>query len=110
MKSFIVRAAILALLAGGGVAAQGQSDRTDLHVVPVDQLKAMYLRCERSAGAGLMDVGDATQCSAVGDELLGRGFGGDFSRLLQWWRDARTGISACTDPRTTPGPEQCDQG
>lgn len=110
MKSFAARAAILALLAGGTLAAQAQSDRTDLHVVPVDQLKAMYLRCERSAASGLMDLGDAAQCSTVEAELLGRGFDGDFSRLLQWWREARRGASACTDPRATPGPEQCDQG
>lgn len=110
MKSFVARTAVLAMLAGAGLAAQAQSDRTDLHVVPVDQLKAMYLRCERSAASGLVDVGDAAQCSAVEEELLGRGFGGDFSRLLQWWREARYGASTCTDPRATPGPEQCDQG
>jgi hypothetical protein len=110
MKSFIVRAAFLALLASGGVAAQTQSERTDLHVVPVDQLEAMYLRCERSAASGLVDVADAAQCSLVGRELLGRAFDGDFSRLLQWWRQARTGATPCADPRATPGPEQCDQG
>jgi hypothetical protein len=106
----IIRIAALALLAGASLASQAQPDRSSLRLVPVDQLKAMYLRCERTAGWGLLEPGDAAECSMVGEELLGRAFDGDFSRLLQWWREARYGPSACTDPRATPGPEQCDQG
>lgn len=109
MKSFVARAAILALLAGAGLAAQAQSDSSSLQLVPVDQLKAMYLRCERSAASGLMDVSDAARCSMLGEQLLDRGFGGNYPRLVQWWRQARGG-NACNDPRATPGPEQCDQG
>jgi hypothetical protein len=106
----IIRIAALALLAGAGLAAQAQPDRSSLRLVPVDQLKAMYLRCERTASYGVLDGGDAANCSMVSEELLGRAFDGDFSRLLQWWRQERASTTACSDPRATPGPEQCDQG
>jgi hypothetical protein len=105
-----MRAIVLALLAGAAMAAHAQPDRSALHLVPVDQLKAMYLGCERTASYGVLDGGDAANCSLVSEELLSRAFGGDFSRLLQWWREERASANTCADPRATPGPEQCDQG
>jgi hypothetical protein len=105
-----IRIAALALLAGAALAAQAQPDRSHLHPLPVEQLKTMYLQCERQARSSALDAGDAADCSMVSEELLARGFGGDFSRLLQWWRGQRAATAACTDPRATPGPEECDQG
>jgi hypothetical protein len=105
-----MRIAIAALLAVAGLAAQAQPDRSDLHPVPVDQLKNMYLQCERQASSSALDAGDAADCSMVSEELLARAFDGDFSRLLQWWRTERAAASVCNDPGATPGPEACDQG
>ena len=57
--------------------------------LPVEQLKQTYLACERQTQARLIPFGDAAECSIVADELLARGFGGDFNRLLAWWRTQR---------------------
>ena len=55
----------------------------------VRSLKATYLRCERAATERLLGVGDAANCSAIYEELLKVGFGGDFKRLLAWWHAER---------------------
>lgn len=105
-----MRTAVLALAAGAALAAQAQPDRSHLAPVPVDQLKAMYLQCERTASGSLLDAGEAAECSMVGEELLARCIGGDYSRLLQWWRAERASAARCTDPGAAPAPEECDQG
>lgn len=106
------RCAVLAVFATAALAAnaQTQPDPQELRTVPVDQLKVMYLQCERQAAGAVLDPADAAQCSMVNEELLARGFDGSFSRLLAWWREERVNLGVCTDPRVTPGPEQCDQG
>lgn len=106
------RRAVLAVFATAALAAnaQAQFDPQELRTVPVDQLKVMYLRCDREAAGAVLAPADAAECSMVDEELLARGFDGDFSRLLAWWREERATGRVCTDPRLTPGPEQCDQG
>jgi hypothetical protein len=52
----------------------------------VDRLKAAYLECDRSARTRLIDGATAGLCSTIGEELMRRGFGGDFDALLAWWR------------------------
>ncbi len=49
-------------------------------------LKLAYLRCERAAGVAPLSSADAAACSHVYEGLLKVGFGGDFNRLLAWWR------------------------
>jgi hypothetical protein len=55
------------------------------HATP-EQLKSAYLQCERLALATPLDFGTAAQCSMVYEALKQRVFGGDFERLLAWWR------------------------
>jgi hypothetical protein len=55
----------------------------------VPSLKVAYLRCERAGTERLLDVGEAANCSAIYEELLKVGFGGDFKRLLAWWHVER---------------------
>jgi hypothetical protein len=55
----------------------------------VRRLKAAYLRCDRAASERLLGSGDAATCSVAYEELLKVGFGGDFKRLLAWWRAER---------------------
>jgi hypothetical protein len=55
----------------------------------VHSLKAAYMRCDRAATERLLGSGDAAICSVIYEELLKVGFGGDFQRLLAWWRAAR---------------------
>jgi hypothetical protein len=52
----------------------------------VDQLKLAYLDCDRRASVGLLGFGDAAACSRVHEELKQRGFGGDWGRMLAWWK------------------------
>ena len=53
---------------------------------PLAALKVDFLRCERAAGVALLGPADAAACSHVYERLLEVGFGGDFKRLLAWWR------------------------
>ena len=55
----------------------------------VRSLKAAYLRCDRAATERLLGMGEAANCSAIHEELLRVGFGGDFKRLLAWWHAER---------------------
>lgn len=96
-----------ALLAFAVLAAQAQPDRSTLRSVPVDELKSMYLSCDRQALSHPLDLGTAANCSMVSDELLARGFDGNFNELLSWYRVAHV-RNACADPDAAPAPEQCD--
>lgn len=83
------RIALAALLAAAAFTARAQPPASALRALPVEQLKKTYLDCDRQTQARLIPFGDAAECSIVADELLARGFGGDFNRLLAWWRTQR---------------------
>jgi hypothetical protein len=55
--------------------------------LPVAELKAHYLQCERAASRVVLDAGTAANCSLVYEALLQRAFDGDFAALLAWWRE-----------------------
>lgn len=84
----------LATLASAG--ANLPPERRQLSAFSVPQLKAIYLECDQLASATLLDFDTVALCSMVSDELLERGFGGNFQKLLDWWRDTRK----------TPAPNQ----
>jgi hypothetical protein len=50
------------------------------------QLQSAYLQCERQAQAAALDSATAATCSMIYEALKQRVFGGDFDRLLAWWR------------------------
>ena len=56
---------------------------------PVHLLKAEYLACDRAATQNRLPPGTAAYCSSVAEELLARGFEGDFERLVAWWRSQK---------------------
>ena len=66
--------------------AQGQTIPLAASERPVSLLKAEYLACDRAATESILSPGTAAYCSSVSEELLARGFDGDFERLLAWWR------------------------
>jgi hypothetical protein len=76
-------------LAVVSTASTAQPDRSHLAALTVDELKHMYLDCNRRAGQTLLGAGEAADCSMVAEELKQRGFGGDFGRLLAWWQAQR---------------------
>ncbi|HEX2542746.1 MAG TPA: hypothetical protein VHM00_16875 [Caldimonas sp.] len=69
--------------------AQGQTIPLAASERPLHLLKAEYLACDRASAQAALSAGTAAYCSMVGEELLQRGFEGDFERLIAWWRGAR---------------------
>ena len=49
-----------------------------------DQLKAIYLECDRTALAGQLTPSDIAFCSTIYETLKQRVFGGDFFALIAW--------------------------
>lgn len=92
-----IRLALASLLTAAALAAQAQPPASPLRALPVEQLKKTYLECERQTQARLIPFSDAADCSIVADELLARGFGGDFNRLLAWWRSSRESAGCRSD-------------
>ena len=76
---------VLVLLACS-LAAHGQTDRRSLSALPAEVLQTWYLLCDQRAHREVLGAGDAAFCSQVSDELVQKVFGGDFNRLLEWWR------------------------
>ncbi|WP_235504931.1 hypothetical protein [Variovorax sp. Root318D1] len=64
--------------------AQAANDR--LASVSVDELKRVYLACDRVASQQLLDSSTAAHCSFAGEALQKRAFAGSFDQLLAWWR------------------------
>lgn len=52
----------------------------------VEELKTLYLQCDRAALADRLSGADAMLCSAVYEALKHRAFDGDFDKLLVWSR------------------------
>lgn len=76
-------------LAVVSTASTAQPDRSYLAARTVDELKLMYLECDRRAGQTLLGAAEAAHCSMAAEELKQRGFGGDFGRLVAWWQAQR---------------------
>ena len=84
--ALVVGAVALVLLAAAAPSARGYSPGGAPQAIPVDELKQMYLACNRAATASRMSSGSIMQCSIVYEELKRRAFGGDFDELLAWSR------------------------
>lgn len=76
-------------------------DPTQLNMVPVAELKEIYLECDRLSSTTIVDFETAEICSMVYEELLRRGFENSYEQLLLWWRSARdncTQFARCETP------------
>lgn len=71
------------------IAVAAQAEPGHLTVQTIDQLKTIYLDCDRRASVAMLDFGDAANCSMTHEELKQRGFGGDWNRMLAWWKSER---------------------
>jgi hypothetical protein len=90
------------VLVFASAAACAQADRSQLAHVSVDKLKTAYLECASRSEREVLDPGTARICSLVSEELLQRGFAGNFDQLLAWWRSASQRERAVTDPPAQP--------
>lgn len=98
MRRAAALAVALSAFTAFGVFAQVEQDV--LAATPVDELKRVYMDCDRAASRTVLDFGTAAQCSMVGESLMKRAFAGDFDKLLAWWRiekDAAPHNSASAD-------------
>ena len=71
--------------------AQGQTFPMPVAERPVQLLKAEYLACDRASTQTALSPGTAAYCSMVSEELLRRGFDGEFERLIAWSRSEKEG-------------------
>jgi hypothetical protein len=64
------------------------------------RLEALFWDCDLLSTQQALSGGDGALCAMAHDELKQRRFGGDFERLLDWWRShkddehARRGAAA----------------
>jgi len=80
----MIAAAMIAVLALACAAAIAAEPR--LPQLSVDDLKSLFLACDRASMQGLMGSNEAAQCSIVYEDLKARAFDGDFEKLLAWSR------------------------
>jgi hypothetical protein len=89
MKSTLGLAAItvvLAIVSPAAWALQLVQSAADPQpdAITVEDLKEVYLLCERTAFAGAMSADDAMACSVIYEDLKRLGFHGDAARLREW--------------------------
>ncbi len=90
MKSTpLAAAAVAAFALIAGIAAAETPLPLGVGDPPLRELETAYIECDRVTSQGRADTDTMTRCSQVGEELLSRGFGGDFDGMLAWWRAAR---------------------
>jgi len=83
----LVQVLSLSMAALIGVAAQLAF--ADPQRAQIAELKTVYLSCEKAASRTILDMAAAAFCSRYAEELLQRGFAGDFNLLLAWWHEAK---------------------
>ena len=84
------RLAFTLALAAASSVSTAQPDRSHLAALTVEELRLMYLECDRRAGQTLLGAAEAADCSMAAEELKQRAFGGDFGQLLAWWQAQRS--------------------
>jgi hypothetical protein len=86
-------AVVLTALAAGAGGAHAQQRQDASHeataiatTLAVADLEKAFWICDYVATTGAVATLDAVLCHAVYDRLKAERFGGDFERLLAWWR------------------------
>lgn len=64
--------------------ADGRAGQPDAAAYTTDELKVVYLNCEKAALSERMDRGGVIFCSTIYEALKQRAFGGDFRKLKDW--------------------------
>jgi hypothetical protein len=52
-------------------------------------LEEIFWICDHAVTAGLVDASERAACGAVTEQLKMEKFGGDFEKMLDWWRANR---------------------
>jgi hypothetical protein len=88
--------ATLFLSAFQAFSASAQTSGLEPTELPVAELKAIYLTCERYAIAGDLASDGIGPCSIVYEELKRRAFDGDFGQLRQWFDEQKRAAGRIT--------------
>jgi hypothetical protein len=83
-STVVIGCVALMLVALAAPMAYSQSPNGELEGVPIDELKRVYLSCDRAAIGGRLSSAGIMYCSIVYEELKRRAFDGDFDKLLAW--------------------------
>lgn len=75
--------AVVLLASTIGSADPGRADLTQ--DTSVERLKEIYVACELRAMLEVMPAGEIARCSDVYETLKLRAFGGDWTRLREWF-------------------------
>ena len=110
LKKIIVLTTLTAALAAGSASAEqtisAQSVAARLASVGLADLEDAFWVCDYTAATRGPTGNDITVCTAVYEAIKDRKFGGDFDKLLDWWRqnkvarhDALAAVDAMRAPR-----------
>jgi hypothetical protein len=83
------RVATLAAIAACMAPCTPLAQQQDFANATSARLRAADLECDRISARSRVDPDFMTTYTQVGEVLRDRDFGGDFERLLQWWRGGR---------------------
>jgi hypothetical protein len=76
---------IVLLAVGIGSTNAGRAD--PVQDASVETLKEIYIECEQRALSQVLPTGDIARCSEVYETLKLRAFGGDWTRLREWFEE-----------------------
>lgn len=85
--------ALVAVAVAGAAAAEPQLPDTPA-ALRVAELERLFWHCDWQATTQRLDEGQFTACAAAADELKLRKFGGDFERMIDWWRQHKPAAHA----------------
>jgi hypothetical protein len=85
----LLAAAALSGSAQGGVPVAREQMLAEFAAMPSEQLRSVFVRCDRESSERLLDLADGIPCAMAFDALLRREFGGNMEELLRWWRARR---------------------
>lgn len=85
------------------LSAHGQPGRDESAGLSAEQLKTSYLMCDRRANREFLELADAVFCSHISETLKHKVFGGDFDKLLEWWRAHKLSEPSAVRPQEKPG-------
>lgn len=53
-------------------------------------LERLFWMCDHAATTRMLDANERVACATVGEQFKTEKFGGDFERMLNWWRKNKT--------------------
>lgn len=87
MKKFVSMAT---LLVATSVSAQIANKIPEIDAMPLSKVEVVHWDCDYMATVNMLDFGEAAICSAAFERIKAEKFGGDFNKMLAWWKENKT--------------------